>query len=52
MIMSQTNCTPVPYWLSLPLPQLGAWIGDSNGIQKGIRQQIEQGRQDAKRRRR
>jgi hypothetical protein len=30
--MAQVNSTPVYYWLSLPLSQLGGWIRDSNAL--------------------
>lgn len=30
--MSQTNHTPIPFWLSLPLPEFAKWIKESNQI--------------------
>jgi electron transfer flavoprotein beta subunit len=32
LIMAKTNNTPVPFWLSLPLSELIAWIRESNHI--------------------
>lgn len=30
--MAQNNHTPVPFWLSVTLPDLGKWIKESNRI--------------------
>lgn len=32
LIMAQNSHTAVPYWLSLPLVELAAWIEDNNRI--------------------
>lgn len=33
LILAQTNNTPVPFWLSLALPELCEWIRASNSVQ-------------------
>ncbi len=32
LLLAKVNNTPVPFWLSLPLCELSAWIRDSNWI--------------------
>lgn len=32
MVLSQNNHTPVSYWLSLPLRELGGWIKANNEL--------------------
>jgi len=32
MILSQNYHSPISFWLSIPLKDLSAWIGDSNEL--------------------
>jgi len=32
LLLAQTNNTPVPFWLSLPLRDLAPWIAESNKL--------------------
>lgn len=46
--MAQVNNTPVPYWLSLPLVELTAWIRSSNQIQREEKAKAQAARAAAK----
>lgn len=44
MVLSQNSYTPISFWLSVSLRELGKWIEASNQIVKETREQTERAR--------
>jgi hypothetical protein len=47
LVLAQTNNTPVPYWLSLTIPDFCAWLRASNQIQQEMRESAKKAKDAA-----